>query len=158
MHQNYLHNHHFHIEILSSHNYDESSLKKLAVDAPHCGSTNVLGGPMDGNPRNCSLNRSASWSNHGSNGQNGSNTAFNTLENNAESNVGKSGSGDASGNGSGNKMDENKLAQRQAALNKFRQKRKDRCFKKTVVNFDCLWIPMISLYFFHAGISYYFYF
>ncbi|KAL8480377.1 hypothetical protein ACS0TY_027064 [Phlomoides rotata] len=136
-HQNFLHNHQLHIENQSSPKHDESSLKKLAVDAPHCGSTNVLGGPVDGNPRNCSLNRSASGSNHGSNGQNGSSTAFNTLGNNAESDVGqagKSGSGDASGSGSGNKMDENKLAQREAALIKFRQKRKERCFKKKVVN------------------------
>lgn len=76
-------------------------------------------------------------SNPGSNGQNGSSTAFNTLGNNAESDVGqagKSGSGDASGSGSGNKMDENRLAQREAALIKFRQKRNERCFKKKVVH------------------------
>ncbi|GFP83734.1 two-component response regulator-like aprr7 [Phtheirospermum japonicum] len=67
------------------------------VDAPHCGSTNVLSGPVDG-----------------------------------ESDVWKSGSGDASGSGSGNKVDEIKFAQREAALIKFRQKRKERCFKKKV--------------------------
>lgn len=137
-HQNYHHHrHHFHMENQPSPNHDESSLKKLAVDAPHGASTNVLGGPMDCNPRNCSLNRSASGSNHGSNGQNGSSTAINAVGNNAESDVGqagKSGSGDASGTGSGNKIDENKLAQREAALIKFRQKRKERCFKKKVVN------------------------
>ncbi|KAI3473244.1 hypothetical protein Pfo_030536 [Paulownia fortunei] len=136
-HQNYhRHHHHFHnMENQPSSNQDESSLKQVAVDAPHCGSTNVLGGPMDGNPRNCSLNRSASGSNHGSNGQNGSSTAINAVGNNAESDVGqagKSGSGDASGSGSGNRVDENKFAQREAALIKFRQKRKERCFKKKV--------------------------
>ncbi|KAI3474028.1 hypothetical protein Pfo_028816 [Paulownia fortunei] len=134
-HQNYnRHHHHFHnMENQPSSNQDESSLKQVAVDAPHCGSTNVLGGPMDGNPRNCSLNRSASGSNHGSNGQNGSSTAINAVGNNAESDVGqvgKSGSGDASGSGGGNRVDENKFAQREAALIKFRQKRKERCFKK----------------------------
>ncbi|KAK6140332.1 hypothetical protein DH2020_025927 [Rehmannia glutinosa] len=118
-----------------SSNHDESSVKQLVVDAPHCVSTNVLGGPLDGNPRNCSLNRSASGSNHGSNGQNGSSTAINAAGNNAESDVGqagKSGSGDASGSGSGNKVDEIKFAQREAALIKFRLKRKERCFKKKV--------------------------
>ncbi|KAL0309779.1 UNVERIFIED_CONTAM: Two-component response regulator-like APRR7 [Sesamum radiatum] len=135
-HQNYHHHHHHHFQNLEnqpSSNIDESSSKKLVVDAPHCGSTNVLGGPMDGNPRNYSLNRSASGSNHGSNGQNGSSTAVNAVGNNAESDVGqggKSGSGDASGSGSGNRVDENKHAQREAALIKFRQKRKERCFKK----------------------------
>ncbi|KAL0375140.1 UNVERIFIED_CONTAM: Two-component response regulator-like APRR7 [Sesamum radiatum] len=136
-HQNYHHHHHHfqNLENQPSSNIDESSSKKLIVDAPHCGSTNVLGGPMDGNPRNYSLNRSASGSNHGSNGQNGSSTAVNAVGNNAESDVGqggKSGSGDASGSGSGNRVDENKLAQREAALIKFRQKRKERCFKKKI--------------------------
>lgn len=159
-HHHHHHHHHFHMENQPSPNHDESSLKKLAVDAPHCGSTNVIGGPMDGTPRNCSLNRSASGSNHGSNGQNGSgsngqngsnhgsngqngsSTVINAIGNNAESDVGqtgKSGSGDASGSGSGsgsgNKIDENKHAQREAALIKFRQKRKERCFQKKVMNF-----------------------
>ncbi|KAL7095737.1 hypothetical protein ACP275_10G042600 [Erythranthe tilingii] len=125
--QNYHHHHHnFHIENQPSSNYDESSLKKLAVDAPHCGSTNVFGG-------------SASGSNHGSNGQNVSSTVIN-VGNNAESGAGKSGSGDASGSGSGNKADASgsgsgngdKFAQRAAALIKFRLKRKERCFKKKV--------------------------
>ncbi|PIN13302.1 hypothetical protein CDL12_14073 [Handroanthus impetiginosus] len=135
-HQNYHRHHHFHnLESQPSPNHDELSLKKLAVDAPHCGSTNVLGGPMDGIPSNYSLNRSGSGSNHGSNGQNGSGTVINAVGNNAESDVGqagKSGSGDARGSGSGNRVDENKLAQREAALIKFRQKRKERCFKKKV--------------------------
>ncbi|KAL3628562.1 receiver domain [Castilleja foliolosa] len=109
------------------------------VDAPHSGLTNVLGGPANDNNNNtgnCSLNRSASGSNHGSNGQNGNSIAVNDVgnknnnNNNAESDVGKSGSGDASGSGS--KVDETKFAQRRAALIKFRQKRKERCFKKKV--------------------------
>lgn len=132
------HHNHFHIENQLSSNHDESSLKKLATEAPHCGSTNVFGERMDSNPGNCDLNRSGSGSNHGSNGQNGSSTPLNALGNNAESDVGqagKSGSGDASGSGSGsgNKVDEDKFAQRAAALIKFRQKRKERCFQKKVV-------------------------
>ncbi|KAL3642541.1 receiver domain [Castilleja foliolosa] len=118
------------------------------VDDLRCRSINGLGEPVDGNNNNnnitgkCSLNRSASGSNHGSNGQNGSSNVVNAVanynnnssnnNNNAESDVGKSGSGDASGSGSGKKVDEIKSAQREAALIKFRQKRKERCFKKKV--------------------------
>ncbi|XP_057779006.1 two-component response regulator-like PRR37 isoform X2 [Salvia miltiorrhiza] len=137
-HQSYHHHHPFHMENQPSSNHDESSLKKLAIEAPHCGSTNVVGGPVEGTLRNSSLNRSTSGSNHGSNGQNGSSTAVNAIGNNAESDVGqggKNGSGDASRSGSGSGSgsgNENKFAQREAALIKFRQKRKDRCFKKKV--------------------------
>lgn len=116
-------------------NHDESSLKKLAAEVPHCRSTNVLGGPIEQNPKNYSLNKSNSGSNHGSNGQNGSSTVTNNVGNNAESDVGqagKIGSGDASGDASGNRVDESKMAQREAALLKFRQKRKERCFEKRV--------------------------
>ncbi|KAL6534224.1 receiver domain [Orobanche hederae] len=128
-HQNSHHHHNFDkIENQPSSNYDESSVKQLFFDAPRCGSTNILGGPMDGNNlRNCTLYRSASRSNCGSNKQNG--------ENNAESDVGQAGksrSGDASGSGSGNKADKIRFAQREAALIKFRQKRMERCFKKKV--------------------------
>ncbi|KAG8376494.1 hypothetical protein BUALT_Bualt09G0069300 [Buddleja alternifolia] len=133
---NHRHHHHAHnSEQQPSSNHDELSLKKLAADALLSGSTNVVGGPVEGNLMNYSLNRSASGSNHGSNGQNGSSTAINAVGTNAESDVGqagKSGSGDASGSGSGNRLDENKLAIRKAALNKFRLKRKERCFQKKV--------------------------
>ncbi|KAL6507954.1 receiver domain [Orobanche gracilis] len=129
-HQNSYHHHHnFHkIENQPSSNYDGLSIKQLFFDAPLCGSTNILAGPMDGNNiKNCSLYRSASGSNCGSNKQDG--------ENNAESDVGQAGkskSGDASGSGSGNKADKIRFAQREAALIKFRRKRMERCFKKKV--------------------------
>ncbi|XP_073276920.1 two-component response regulator-like APRR7 isoform X4 [Primulina huaijiensis] len=128
--KNYHLNHHFH-NLEPSSNLDDSELKKLASHDPNFASSSVLGGPIY-----YSLNGSASGSNRVSNGQNGSNTAISTPENNAESDVGqagKSGSGDANNTGGGgNKMDENKLAQREAALNKFRLKRKERCFTKKV--------------------------
>ncbi|GER28665.1 pseudo-response regulator 7-like protein [Striga asiatica] len=101
-----------------SSNHEEPSVKQLALDA--------------NNTVNCSLNRSASGSNHGSNGQNGS-SGVNAVGNNRESDAGqagKTGSGEASGSGIGNKADEIRFAQREAALLKFRQKRKERCFKK----------------------------
>ncbi|KAK6231533.1 hypothetical protein SCA6_001606 [Theobroma cacao] len=117
----------------SEHN--DLSLKKMAADAPHCGSSNVLGGPVEGNAGNYSVNGSASGSNHGSNGPNGSSTAVNTVWTNIESDngiAGKSGSGNASGSGSGSGVDQSKSAHREAALTKFRQKRKERCFRKKV--------------------------
>ncbi|KAL6521016.1 Two-component response regulator-like [Orobanche gracilis] len=129
-HQNSHHHHHnFHkIENQPLSNYDESSVKQLFFDALHCGSTNILGGPMNGNNlRNSNLYRSASGSNCGSNKQNG--------DNNAESDVGQAGksrSGDASGSVCGNKADKIRFAQREAALIKFRQKRMERCFSKKV--------------------------
>uniref|UniRef100_A0A2P2LFQ6 Two-component response regulator-like APRR7 n=2 Tax=Rhizophora mucronata TaxID=61149 RepID=A0A2P2LFQ6_RHIMU len=114
---------------------DDSSLKKMAAPSPRCRSSNVLGGPAEVNAGNYSINGSASGSNHGSNGQIGSNTVVNAGVTNAESDNGmggKSGSGDASWIRSENRIDQGKLAQREAALTKFRQKRKERCFKKKV--------------------------
>ncbi|KAL7092019.1 hypothetical protein ACP275_12G139700 [Erythranthe tilingii] len=118
--------HHYHQQL--SYNQDESSIKKLPEDALQCGSTNVLGKPMEDNSKN-SRNRSASGSNHGSNGHNG------TVGRYTESGIGqpgKNGSGDTSGSGGGMGVDECKLAPREAALNKFRQKRKERSFTKRV--------------------------
>ncbi|KAA8518817.1 hypothetical protein F0562_016409 [Nyssa sinensis] len=116
-------------------NHANLSLEKVAADAPHCGISKVLGGPVEGNAENWSLNRSVSGSNHGSNGENRSSTVVNAGGTNMESDnglAGKSGSGDASGSGSGNRVELNKYAQRVAALAKFRQKRKERCFQKKV--------------------------
>lgn len=111
--------------------HNDLSLKNLAAAAPHCGSSNVRSGPVEGNHANYSVNRSASGSNHGSNGQNGSNIGGTNMES-VHGIAGKSGSGDASGNQSGNRVDENKSAQREAALTKFRLKRNERCFRKKV--------------------------
>ncbi|KAJ8754048.1 hypothetical protein K2173_001946 [Erythroxylum novogranatense] len=117
----------------------DSLVNKLAVSVPHCSSSNVPCGPTEGNTGNYSINGSASGSNHGSNhvsnGQNGSTTGVNAGGTNIEGDNrigGKSGSGDASGSGSGNRADQDKLAQRKAALTKFRQKRSERCFRKKV--------------------------
>ncbi|XP_044497710.1 two-component response regulator-like APRR7 isoform X2 [Mangifera indica] len=127
-------------QLLNDH--DHLSLKKMAATVPHCGSSNVLGGLVEGNARNHSANGSVSGSNHGSNGQNGSSTAMNAGGMNIESDNGvvdKNGSGDASGSGSGSgcssRVDQNKFSQREAALTKFRQKRKERCFRKRVIQY-----------------------
>ncbi|KAJ9184211.1 hypothetical protein P3X46_003959 [Hevea brasiliensis] len=123
--------------------HDDLSLKKMAAAVPHCGSSNLLGGPVEGNGGNYSINGSASGSNHGSNHgsnrQNGSSTAVNAGGTNVENDNGiagktesGNGSGSGSGSGNGNQVDQNKFSQREAALTKFRRKRKDRCFRKKV--------------------------
>ncbi|XVE96773.1 hypothetical protein REPUB_Repub02eG0251700 [Reevesia pubescens] len=104
---------------------DDLSLKKLAADAPQCGSSNVLGGPIEGNTGNYSVNGSASGSNHGSNGPKGRSNAVNTVGTNIESDNGIAGK-------SGSNADQSKSAHREAALTKFREKRKERCFRKKV--------------------------
>ncbi|KAK3000725.1 hypothetical protein RJ639_021646 [Escallonia herrerae] len=129
------HHHHFHNmkrqQLLFNH--DGSSTMKLSKDAPHRGSSNVLDVPV--NPENNSFNISASGSKHGSNGQNGGSTAVNAGGPNAESDdglAGKTEHRDVGGSGSGSQLDQNKFSQRESALTKFRQKRKDRCFGKKV--------------------------
>ncbi|KAK7345618.1 hypothetical protein VNO77_16225 [Canavalia gladiata] len=118
--------------------HNAESLKKMATAAPHCGSSNVVEVLVEGNVGNHSINSSASGSNNESNGQNGSSTAVDAGGTNMESNNGlngNSGSGDASRSGSANRVDQNKTSQREAALTKFRQKRKERkerCFHKKV--------------------------
>ncbi|KAK7267590.1 hypothetical protein RIF29_20268 [Crotalaria pallida] len=110
-------------------------LKKMAATAPHCGSSNMAEVLVEANVGNYSVNRSASGSNNGSNGQNGSSTVVNVGGTNIESNnglAGNSGSGDASRSGSASRVDQNKTSQREAALTKFREKRKERCFQKKV--------------------------
>ncbi|KAG8374273.1 hypothetical protein BUALT_Bualt11G0114400 [Buddleja alternifolia] len=126
-----------HVSLLhNSEKQPSYNLEQLSpVDAPHCGSTNVTSGPIDGDLMKYSFNRSASGSNHGSNGQNGSSAPVNAVGTNVECDFdqgGKSGSGDASGSSSGTRVSENKLAIREAALKKFRQKKKERCFKRKV--------------------------
>ncbi|EOY18480.1 Pseudo response regulator, putative isoform 7, partial [Theobroma cacao] len=119
-----------------------SALQPVAqAAAPQCGSSNLSSLPhVEGNAANHSLTRSASGSNHGSNGQNGSSTVLNTRGMNLESEngvPGKGGAGGGIGSGGRNVVDQNRFAQREAALNKFRQKRKERCFEKKVTVFDC---------------------
>lgn len=99
----------------------------------------MFGGPIEGNGGNYSLNGSVSGSNHGSNGHNGSNTALNIGGMNMESDNGgaeKNRTAGGSGSGSGSGVDQNRFAQRVAALTKFRQKRKERCFEKKVLRFQ----------------------
>ena len=83
---------------------------------------------------NYSLNASASGSNHVSNGHNGSSKAVNTGAKNTESDAGVPANGETGGTNLG---DQNRFSQREVALNKFRQKRKERNFGKKVTGFQC---------------------
>ncbi|PNT22724.2 hypothetical protein POPTR_008G046200v4 [Populus trichocarpa] len=102
-------------------NHDDLSLNMTAA-APQCGSSNMLSTPTQGNAGDYSLN----GSDHGSNGQNGSSIALSG----AVEKGGTPGPGDESGSRSG--VGRNRFALREAALSKFRQKRKERCFEKKV--------------------------
>ncbi|EOA20040.1 hypothetical protein CARUB_v10000314mg [Capsella rubella] len=107
---------------------------------PQCGSSNVYNETIEGNNNtvNYSVNGSVSGSGHGSNGPYGSSNGVNAggMNMGSDNGAGKIGNGDGSGSGSGsgsgNAADENKISQREAALTKFRQKRKERCFRKKV--------------------------
>ncbi|XP_022744574.1 two-component response regulator-like PRR37 isoform X2 [Durio zibethinus] len=132
--------HHHHVHNMAQNKklgkQDDLSLENMAAAALQCGSSNVPGArDVEGHAGNNSLNRSASGSNHGSNGQIGRSTALNTRVMNVESETGVTGKGGVVcgiGFGSGNGVDQNRFAQREAALKKFCQKRKERCFEKKV--------------------------
>ncbi|KAF2300476.1 hypothetical protein GH714_013749 [Hevea brasiliensis] len=140
-HHRHRHHHHYHHHVhnIQQHqslaDLDDISLKNMAAFTPQCGSSNVVGGKIKGNAGNYGMNGSVSGSNHGSTGQNGSSTVLNNVLTNIESanrEAGNSGAGGTSGRISANVVDEDRIAQREAALSKFRQKRKERCFEKRV--------------------------
>lgn len=143
-HHHHYHHHHHHVhdvnekEQLSDHN---SLSFRSNASASHFGSSNAVTAPIEGNAANFCLNGSASGSNNrsgaenGSNGQNANKTvgteegAVMAGENGGSR---KCGGEDLCGSGRKSGLDQNQSAQRAAALDKFRQKRKDRCFDKKV--------------------------
>lgn len=135
------HHHHYHHHVHNMQqcqpqaDHDDILLTKMAADARQCGSSNAFEGSMEENVVNYSVNGSVSGSNHGSNGQNRSGTVLNTEQQNMESDNmagGNCGVGVISRKSSGSGADEDRVTQREAALIKFRQKRKERCFEKRV--------------------------
>lgn len=142
-HHHHYHHHHHHVhdmnekEQISDHN--SLSLRSNA-SASHFGSSNVVTAPIEGNAANFCLNRSASGSNNRSaenvsNGQNANNTvgtAEDTIMAGENGGSKKCGGEELHGSGRKSGLDQNQSAQRAAALQKFRQKRKDRCFDKKV--------------------------
>lgn len=136
-HHHYYHHHH-HVHNMPQQQLarnDDLLLKNMKATASQYGSSNALSTSIESNAGNNSLNGSTSGSNHGSNGQNGSTTALNVGGANIESDNGVAMKGGPSGTivyGSSSGVDRTRFAQREAALNKFRQKRKERCFEKKV--------------------------
>ncbi|CAN6471042.1 unnamed protein product [Victoria cruziana] len=130
VHQHHYHHHHHQHPVMSQHQQDDhpdqEELSKMTVAvAPPCGSSNVLA--TNRNCMNSSMNGSRTGSNHGSN------VLTNTGATNGESDTGAVGKGsNGGGSGSGSGADQARSAQREAALTKFRQKRKERCFEKKV--------------------------
>jgi pseudo-response regulator 7 len=114
--------------------------------APRCGSTNMVATGVDG--QSGSSNGYGSTGN-GNGSMNGSASGSNTGGNNGQSGLGvtpmandNSGNNGASGNdpamdgvsgANGVCTEQMRFARREAALNKFRQKRKERCFEKKVL-------------------------
>ncbi|RDX66990.1 Two-component response regulator-like PRR37, partial [Mucuna pruriens] len=109
-------------------------LKSSTKAAQQCVSSNAFGGPAESNAANYGMEGNAMESDHGSNGQDGSNTLTIRTINVENGNVaaGSIGFGGIDRKNLGNGADEGRLALREAALTKFRQKRKERCFEKRV--------------------------
>lgn len=137
-HHHHYHHYHHHVHNMPQQqpaNHDDMLLKKMAAKAAHYGSSNVLSAPIEGNAGNHSLNGSTSGSNHGSNGQDGSCTALDGEVENIENDNGAPMKGEPAGGvgyGIRSGVIKNHFAQREAALNKFRHKRKQRCFEKKI--------------------------
>ncbi|XP_059628231.1 two-component response regulator-like PRR37 isoform X2 [Cornus florida] len=135
------HHHHYLVHNMQQQqqlsNCDDLSSRNV-VAAPHFAPSNVSTTPIEGNAANYG---SASGSDNGSNGQNGgsnqngSSTAVFAEGTNMESDNGMARNFEIfGGNGSESRTEvhQNWSTRRQAALNKFRQKRKERCFGKKV--------------------------
>lgn len=122
---------------------DDISLNNMVTTAPQCGSSNMFPGSMEINAMNYSLNGSASGSNHMSNGHNGNSKAVNAGVKNMDCDAGVAANGEAGGT---SLVDQNRFSQREVALNKFRQKRKERNFGKKVTGFQCHAISSIIFY------------
>lgn len=129
------HHHHYHHHHIRNPQQQQKlpNLDVSSLRAPHCEPSHSSSIPIEGNAANYSLNGSASGSNNGSNGENSRSIAaitegakIPTTNNELSENCG------GGGGGSGSGLDQNRYTQREAALNKFRQKRKERCFGKKV--------------------------
>nr|XP_043631300.1 two-component response regulator-like APRR3 isoform X2 [Erigeron canadensis] len=129
------HHHHYHHH---HHHVHKTQQQQTAIPDEGGSSRNMVSNvaaPAEGNAANYG---SASGSNNKSNGENGSsgqkgNSYAEGGDNGvAEKSKNGNGSGSGSGSGRGSGVDPDRLAHREAALNKFRQKRKERCFEKKV--------------------------
>lgn len=121
-HHHHYHHHHHHVHKTQQQetaNEDDGSSRNTM--------SNVLAEQDEGNAANYG---SASGSNNKSNGDN--NGSSGQKGDNGITEKGETGNGSGSGSGRGSGIDQDRAAQREAALIKFRQKRKERCFEKKV--------------------------
>ncbi|XP_024398057.1 two-component response regulator-like APRR7 isoform X2 [Physcomitrium patens] len=141
------HHHHYHHGNGAQHSGNagvqdeqQQSVVTLGSGAPRCGSTGMDGQSGSSNGYgstgngNGSMNGSASGSNTGvNNGQSGLGAMLMANDNSGSNGAGGTDpSVDGVSGGNGLCTDQMRFARREAALNKFRQKRKERCFEKKV--------------------------
>ncbi|KAH7438523.1 hypothetical protein KP509_04G018800 [Ceratopteris richardii] len=156
-HSHHHHHHHHHIQHHYHHHQEqaqqmsqtqqqeESTLINANMPAPKCGSTNMRKG-LEGN--NCGSSNHYGSNGNGAAGSNGSASGSNNGSNGGQCSVVATAEPSGAGNvesgtqlvgGSGVTTahqvlgpDQSRYARREAALTKFRQKRKERCFEKKV--------------------------
>ncbi|KAI3705175.1 hypothetical protein L1987_75409 [Smallanthus sonchifolius] len=130
-HHHYHHHHHHHVHKTQQQqelaNQDDESSRNMM--------SNGLTTQAEGNAAN--YGSASGRSNNKSNGENGSSgdkgNSYAAIAEGGDNGVAEKGkTGNLSGSGSASGVDQDRLAQREAALNKFRQKRKERCFEKKV--------------------------
>ncbi|KAI4382348.1 hypothetical protein MLD38_008323 [Melastoma candidum] len=134
------HHYHYHRHLDKSQKHNEQvdngdvTDNNMGAAALQCGSSNAVLDHADGNTGNNSGSGSASGSNLGSNGNNGSNNVPNVALAKMGSDAGAAEDTGAGAHGEkfSSGVDEERIALREAALSKFRQKRKERCFEKRV--------------------------
>ncbi|XP_048139357.1 two-component response regulator-like PRR73 [Rhodamnia argentea] len=139
-HHHHHHHYHHHLDSLQQQqqqqqpDHKDLSVKNMAAATPRRGSSNAFQDHLEGNTGNYSVSGSVSGSNHGSNGNTGSRGVPNGGENDKVKDEGVAGHpGDGvTENVNGGGPDEERILLREAALSKFRQKRKERCFEKRV--------------------------
>lgn len=130
-HHHHHHHYHHHLDNLQQQQPDQKDLSVMNMGA---GSSNAFQDHLEGNTGNYSVSGSVSGSNHGTNRNAGSRSVPNGGENDKVKDDGVAGhTGDGvAENVNGGGPDEERILLREAALSKFRQKRKERCFEKRV--------------------------
>ncbi|XP_023729548.2 two-component response regulator-like PRR73 isoform X2 [Lactuca sativa] len=135
-HHHHYHHHHHHVHKLQQQKMVDpdmvSNILTVSAEGNAANFGSASGSNNNDNNNNININKSNGEMEKGGGWQQGK-TAAPVVDNGV---AGKCNGGDGSGSGSGSArgsgVDQDRLAQREAALNKFRQKRKERCFEKKV--------------------------
>ncbi|XP_074588219.1 two-component response regulator-like PRR37 isoform X2 [Curcuma longa] len=148
-HHHHHHHHHLHVHSMSQQKQQQQQQQqqqppdlddlppKMASPAPQCWLSNAFVGPVEGNSSKYSVMGSNSAIYQPCNGYNGNSTTanpamLNILVANHITETSRPGGGNASCSGSGSGVVQIRIAQREAALKKFREKRTERNFIKKV--------------------------